>query len=269
MKKLLMFWSLLLLVAGMETASASPITLDLSSSIQTVSGEALLAVPGPDKYQFAASATFTLTPGSSSNTFTLVLANTSTQAVTDPAQLLSAIFWNSSTPLTPVAAALTSDRVWVNPQDVALNVGGNYSYNGALRQTGVDPAPTNQGVSAVGIGLFGNGNFGGKPVPADGDAYTILPPAGIAGKGNAFNNKYPLADNSMTFTFYTTANAISIDDVIFHYSSGYEGVNLAAVMPSSDGGGNNPHAPLPPTAFLLGSGLLGLGLLGFRKKSQA
>lgn len=265
MKKLLMFLSLLLLVAGMETASASPITLDQSYPTQTVSGGALL-----DK--FAASATFTLIPGSSSNTFntlTLTLTNTSTQAVTAPAQLLSAIFWNSSTILTPGEAALTSGSGWVNPQDVALNVSGNYSYNGALRQTGVDPAPTNQGVSAAGIGLFGNGNFPGTPVPADGDAYSILPQAGIAGKGNAFNNKYPLARNSMTFTFSTTANAITIDDVIFHYSSGYEGVNLAAVMPSSGSGGNQPQAPLPPTAFLLGSGLLGLGLLGLRKKRQA
>jgi len=32
---------------------------------------------------------------------------------------------------------------------------------------------------------------------------------------------------------------------------------------------NDVHAPLPPTFFLLGSGLLGLGLLGFWKKSHA
>jgi hypothetical protein len=31
---------------------------------------------------------------------------------------------------------------------------------------------------------------------------------------------------------------------------------------------NDVHAPLPPTFTLLGSGLLGLGLLGFRKKSK-
>jgi len=32
---------------------------------------------------------------------------------------------------------------------------------------------------------------------------------------------------------------------------------------------NDVHTPLPPTFFLLGSGLLGLGLLGFWKKSHA
>ena len=267
MKKLPTFLSLLVLLTAMGTASASAITLDVNHQTQTFSGEAN-AVPGFGQYEFAASATFTLT----SNTFTLVLTNTSSQAVTAPAQLLSAIFWSSNTtltPLTPFAAALTNDSVWVNPDNkVALNVGGNYAYSGSLNLSGKTPAPANQGVSAVGMDLFGNGNFDGKPVHADGDAYTILPHAGIAARGNAFDKKYYLADDSMTFTFHTKANAITIDDVIFHYSSEYGGVNLAAV-PSSGGGGNQSHAPLPPTALLLGSGLLGLGLLGFRKKSQA
>jgi len=267
MHKFSMFLSVLVLVAGMGTASASTITLDLSHPTQTVSGEAFLAVPGPGKYEFAASATFTLTPGSSSNTFTLVLANTSPQAVTAPAQMLSAIFWNSPTTLTPVAAALTSGSGWVNPPNVALNVGGNYSYHGALRQTGVDPAPTNQGVSAVGIGLFAIGNFGATSTKVAGDAYDILPPGGIAGKTTSFKGKYPLANNSMTFTFHTDADAITIGDVIFHYSSAYTGVNVSAILPSASGQGN--PVPLPPTALLLGSGLLGLGLLGFRRRRKA
>jgi hypothetical protein len=257
MKKLLSLLSLILLVTAVSTANASSITLDSSHLTETVSGQASLAVPGPAVHDFAASATFTLDPGS--DTLTLTLTNASTQAVTDPAQLVSAIFWNSTTPLTPGSAALTSGSAWVNPSNVTLNIGGNYSYKDALRQTGTDPAPTNQGVSAVGIGLFGDGNFGGLPVPVDGDAYDLLPQLGIAaGHTSPFANKYPLAKNSMTFTFSTSADSITIEDVIFHYSSAYSGVNLPG-----------DQVPLPPTAFLLGSGLVGMGLLGFRSKRKA
>jgi len=250
MKQIIVLLGLLLLLAGVAPGGAAPLTLDGPSltffGAETIGG-----------YEYAASASFALTSDNTDNILTLVLTNTAGQAAGDPAKTLSAVFWDSATVLSPVAAALSSGSAWVNPKNVPLNIGGNYCYDGDLRLTGVNPAPANQGVSSVGIGLFGDGNFGGVPVPANGDAYNILPASGIAGNGNNFNKKYPMANNSMTFTFHTRAASLDVDNVSFHYSSAYDtGVHLTTI-------------PLPPTVVLLGSGLLGLALLRPRSKRQA
>jgi hypothetical protein len=257
MKKLPILISLLLLFTGVVTAGATTITLNGApltfSATETIEG-----------YEYADSATFSLTSGISYNTLTLVLTNTSSQAAPAPAQALSAVFWNSATVLSPFSAALTSGSTWVNPKNVELNIGGNYRYDGALPLTGDYHAPANQGVSGVGINLFGKGNFGGTPAKTDGDAYDILPQKGIAEKStNNFDKKYPLANDSMTFTFHTGAASLDIGGVTFHYSSAYEGLNLT--VPDVP---NPPAVPIPPTAFLLGSGLLGLGLIRFRRREK-
>ena len=143
--------------------------------------------------------------------------------------MLSALFWYSpTTGLTPGSASLTSGSSWVNPSSVAINTGDGYGY-ASSDPTG--PHGANQGVSAVGIGFFGDGNFAGYSTPRvhlDGDAYDILPANGISSSGKGFNNKYPLANDSMTFTLTLPTGVTSpdISDVSFQYSSAITGPNV-------------------------------------------
>ena len=216
------------------------------------SGSQTLTPTSLPTYTYAASAKFSL----SGTALTIVLTNKATAAVTDPAEMLSALFWYSpTTGLTPGSASLTSGSSWVNPSSVAINTGDGYGY-ASSDPTG--PHGANQGVSAVGIGFFGDGNFAGYSTPRvhlDGDAYDILPANGISSSGKGFNNKYPLANDSMTFTLTlpTGVTSLDISDVSFQYSSAITGPNVVG------------NVPVPPTALLLGSGLMGMGLLGWRR----
>jgi hypothetical protein len=90
MKKLSILLSGFLLLAAAGAANAALITLDSSNLSQTVSASS---------GNLSDSANFTL--DLTAHTLTLILTNTSSQALTDPANLLSAIFWSSTTPAYP------------------------------------------------------------------------------------------------------------------------------------------------------------------------
>ena len=108
----------------------------------------------------AASATFTI----SENTLTIVLTNTSSSDVLNNARLLTALFWNSSSSLslTNATALLSSGSAVYNGNNTTPtyppgnNVGGEWAYLSGLSGA---PGGTSQGISSVGLGLFGKLQF--------------------------------------------------------------------------------------------------------------
>jgi hypothetical protein len=210
--------------------------------------------------------TFTAGTGSAffqdvGGTVTLVLSNTDASAAYNPTDIITAFFWYSGTTLTPVTstattpgtgAFLTGGSTYVNFSSTNENVGGEWAYNTGLNVlTG-----QNQGVNAAGLGLpnatpsFGGSNLDG-PAAVDGIDFSLLGIGGIAsGTGvSADITGNPLINNSVTFTFTGAPDTFDIDSVQFYY-----------------GTSNVPQVPIPPTALLLGSGLLGIVGLGWRRR---
>ncbi len=211
----------------------------------------------------AASATFTI----SENTLTIVLTNTSSSDVLNNARLLTALFWNSpsSLSLTNATALLSSGSAVYNGNNTTPtyppgnNVGGEWAYLSGLSGA---PGGTSQGISSVGLGLFGSCNFPNssnldKNEALSGDQYGITSAGDNLATGNMPILNDPHVKNSVTFTFQLPQGTTQFNftDVSFQYGSALTDANLPATPY-----GFNP-VPLPSTVLLLGSGLVGLGLL--------
>ena len=191
----------------------------------------------------------------SGSTLTVTLTNTSTVGVSVPTDVLTAVLWNSAvTGLTPFTAALGVGSNYVSAGFSALpggTIGGENAYDA------ISFGGSNQGISNAGFGVFGAGNFPASatqltspPPSVDGLDFGIVGTGGIAGNANADVTGNPLVQNQMVYTLtgWDTEVPLDISNVNFIY-----GTSLPAV-------------PIPPTAWLLGSGLLGLALLGRRRK---
>jgi hypothetical protein len=198
----------------------------------------------------AASATFT----QNGTDLEIVLKNTGAPA-TDNSQILSGLFWDSTTMgLTPVSA--TGHNLFT---DTSTDTGSQYVGTG-WQYKGISYLGNNQGVSATGLsdqngqnGIFGpNGNFPPGPYTMlDGDNYGIV--SGFATGTHV--NQFPLVDDYVVFHLtLPSSDPISISQVTFQFGSAQNDFHTTV--------------PLPPTALLLGSGLLGLGLIGWRRKKN-
>ena len=93
-----------------------------------------------------------------------------------------------------------------------------------------------------------------------GDQYGITSAGDNLTTGNTPILNDPHIKNSVTFTFQLPQGTTQFNftDVSFQYGSALTDANLPAVLLPSDG--FNP-VPLPSTVLLLGTGLVGLGLL--------
>ena len=165
------------------------------------------------------------------------------------ADILTTLFWSSSTAgLTPVSAVgnnlFTDPTTNTGPQNVV------YEYVSGISQYG-----NNQGVGAAGLGIFGQSNFPPLTgINVDGSDYGIV--ASFATGTHIPASSFPLVADEVIFHLtLPSADLITIDQVTFQY-----GTSLS-----------EPHTtvPLPPSALLMGSGLLGLGLVGWRRKVRS
>jgi hypothetical protein len=212
----------------------------------------------------AASATFAI----SETNLTIVLTNASSTDVLNNAQLLTALFWNSSSSLslTNATALLSSGSSVYNGNNTTPTyppgVGGEWAYLSGLSGA---PGGTSQGISSVGLGLFGSFNFPNssnldKTEALNGDQYGITSAGDNLTTGNTPILSEPHIKNSVTFTFQLPPGTtqFNFNDVSFQYGSALTDPNLPALLLPSDG--FNP-VPLPSTVLLLGTGLVGLGLL--------
>jgi hypothetical protein len=99
--------------------------------------------------------------------------------------------------------------------------------------------------------------------------------SGLSARG--FNANWLDSAYNMVLNIPHTGNTLTVD--WFASGDGWQGINALFNNTHDESWAidnvrvdlllNGNPVPLPPSALLLGSGLLGLGVLGFRKKSQA
>jgi hypothetical protein len=212
----------------------------------------------------SASATFDVLGG---GILKITLTNTSTADVSDPAQVLTALFFTIDQTLTPVSAVLGAEsRVWYDDPPPSGNVGGEWAYASGLSGA---PGGATQGISSSGFGLFGNANFQGDnlddPVDVDGLNYGITSSGDDLLTGNAavtggnppnYKNRFPLIQDTVIFTLSGldpdfVASADTITNISFQYGTSLSDTNVPV--------------PEPGSMLLFGCGLIGLAAFGRKK----
>lgn len=208
----------------------------------------------------SASAEFTV----SGNTLTITLINTGAADCLVPADALTALFWKQPATwnLSPGTATLlsTNEIIYGAGTTITTNVGGEFEFLQGL--SGV-PGGGNAGISSAGFGVFGAPNLGGVDLNAnsggaiDGLDYGILSAGDNTATGNTGLTGNPMIKNEVIFTL-TGASGIDLADlsgVAVQYGTSFTSEPSFGI-------------PIPPSAVLMGSGLLGLGLMGWRRRRK-
>ena len=223
----------------------------------------------------AASASFEQT----GTTLTVTLTNTAAGDVTDPAGVLTALFFDiaGAGPLTPVSALLNVGSTVVydaQGQPPGGNVGGEWAYGAGLAGA---PGLATEGISSSGFGVFGTSNFigpelAGPPNNAlDGPQYGVLSAGDdiLTGAGGSILNGGGLIKNSVIFKLAGLPAGFILDagdfsHVSFQYGTGLDEPNVPGTNPTGD---NPTESPEPASLILLGSGLTGVAMKLRRRKS--
>jgi hypothetical protein len=256
-EKLIVLLTLAAVVCWVPAAGAS-ITLDAGNPTAKV----MVSGTGSGGASLAAEADFYLNGGS----LYIFLKNTSDEAVNAQANTLAALLWSSETTLSTTGgqANLTYPGGLPSPpfpvaSVSAFVVNGLFPTGGNVNDmwgyaSGLSGAPhgANQGISEAGFGLFGQANFPGGSSNLDGSSWGIVSAStpdttNLDGLGGRSYPRY--------FTYFVLTSAgssLTLDNISFQYGTGLNEPNLVV--------------PIPPTVWLLGSGLL--GLIGFRRKFE-
>jgi MYXO-CTERM domain-containing protein len=211
----------------------------------------------------AASVDFTV---NGSGQLVVTLTNTSTADVTEPAQLLTAVFFN----VTGGALSLTRDSavlapgssVFYDPQGQPAGgvVGGEWAYKSGSLNIGT-PGSRSYGISSTGIDLFGPGDrFPGpdlEPPPSpDGPQYGILSAGDDTATGNGgITGSGGLIKNAVVFTLGNAGanfDLSRITNVYFFYGTAL-----------GEGGYDGNLVPTPGAVSLMG--LAGLAAMRRRR----
>ena len=191
---------------------------------------------------------------------TVTLTNTSAADVLVPADVLTGVFFDTTHGLTPVSAALNGSTVFYG--SIQNNVGEGWVYGHPVSAQGM-----NSGISAAGLGIFGDTNFFYSPpvTPLDGIDYGILSAGDNSATGNGgVTGGGPLIKNAITFTLSAAAGfdlSELGDSVVFQYGT-------ATTEPTFNGTFQTVTAPVPPTFVLALCGIAPFGIGAMRRKMK-
>ena len=157
-----------------------------------------------------------------------------------------------------MSALLDGSTVFFGP-DGGGNVGGEWAYGAGLVGA---PGSATEGISSSGLGLFGNGNFGGAdldpPAAVNGGNYGITSQGDNLASGNAaVTGNEPLIQNAVTFKLSGIPvgflpSSTNITHVSFQYGTDLSDSQSSPNIPGQPSTG----VPEPSTMLLYGSGLL-------------
>jgi hypothetical protein len=199
----------------------------------------------------AASAAFDL----SGSTLIITLANTSTQDVLVPADVLTGLLFNSSFAFKPVSASLDGPPVFYKSTD-SPGDGWGYGYN-------ISAHGMNSALSASGaVKGLGQSNFSSSATNLGGLDYGILSAGDMPNTGNAgVLKKGPLFKDSLQFTLAVPEDFKITDigsSVVFQY-----GTSLSEPWFSGNPPKTPPvqQTPEPGTMLLLSTGGVALAII--------
>ena len=217
----------------------------------------------------SASASFSVT----GTTLTVKLTNTSLSDALVPTDILTGLFFNSSSPFGSLGDAMLGAGATVLHSPLGLvngTIGGNGDVGGewAFRDdlAGAGQGNANFGISSSGLGLFGAGdrfdisfNLQGPESP-DGLQYGLTTAGDNGGTGNSpVTGDFALIQNQVVFTFAVASTfdpSTAISNIWFQYGTDLNEPSF---------GPDNP-IPLPSTAMMA---VAGLGLIGIRRRRTA
>ncbi len=193
---------------------------------------------GIDNANLAASANFTFKD--STDTLTVTLTNTATEAIRAQGNALTGVFWQfvPQPTLTRVSAALKSgSKVTLNnvvQNASTYNLNSEWAYADGI--TGYPESAMNNGISASGLGLFSsNDTFSGSGMIGGAD-YGLISSLGVTGEDGTPTRNF--VNNSMVFTFSTSAHLLQTDfkTFAFQYGSALSEPFIPAPEPASTAG---------------------------------
>jgi hypothetical protein len=226
---------------------------------------------GANGQALQATATFQTLAG---NKLQITLANSETGDANTTANLLTAIFFDGATGLTPLSAivpagqlewnttgngnnAVTASTTLSSNLDVGTQWG--YAYTGGSGDESLGANPPNNataGISSAGLNWFGNGDFDTNGAALDGAPYGLVPlgfmSTGGTHDGLSNGQSNPTFENTAVLTLSNwTGSLSSIANVSFQYGTTSADANTVGVLTA---------VPEPTTAdcFLIGLGVLAL-----------
>lgn len=198
----------------------------------------------------------------------VTLANIAASDVMSPSDVLGAVFFGDRNNLTftPQSAVVgSSSAVWTGAtmksgSGPGYNVGGEWAYAGGLSGA---PNGAKNGISSVGLGLFGNANFNGPNLygqtAVDGIEYGLTSKSDNTSTGNSGVTSVPLIKYQAVFnvggipTGYDPS--ASIFNVTFQFGTSLTEAHLVGVP-----------LPEPSTCVLFATGLLAMSRTLRRRK---
>lgn len=202
MTKRLPLYLAILLAAPMGAAHATPISYT-GTSTGVSSGKPL-----------SAKADFSI---GSAGDLTVTLYNTGTYDVTQPSDILQAVYWSMASDVSlQLVSATTAAQVQFTSSGNHQYGGGSYTESAGQTYSGTTElsGKYSLGSPIAGIGSAGLGNFGNT---VGGGDYGILPTAWNPDNLTTYNggmvNNSPYAQGHVTFHLKATANGAPITDV--------------------------------------------------------